>query len=118
DVLADLVRIPSTAPDEGAAQEFLATRARAAGMTAELWDTDPEELAAHPAFATADHSRHARPNLTAILSGSGGGDRSIAVSGHIDVVPIEPVSHWTREPWGGTVEGDRLYGRGALDMKG
>jgi acetylornithine deacetylase len=40
------------------------------------------------------------------------------VSGHIDVVSAEPTSHWTHDPFGGDVVGDRLYGRGALDMKG
>jgi succinyl-diaminopimelate desuccinylase len=37
-------------------------------------------------------------------------------NGHIDVV--EPGHGWTRDPFGGAIEGDRLYGRGTADMKG
>ena len=29
-----------------------------------------------------------------------------------------PRDHWHYGPWGGTIDGDRLYGRGAMDMKG
>ena len=58
----------------------------------------------------------ARPNVGARLPGAGGG-RSLVLSGHVDTVPIgaEP---WTRDPFGGEIEGNRLYGRGSNDMKG
>ena len=35
---------------------------------------------------------------------------------HMDVVPID--EPWTRDPFGGEVVDGRLYGRGAVDMKG
>ena len=41
----------------------------------------------------------------------------LVVNGHLDVVPINP-DGWTRDPFGGELEGDRLYGRGMADMKG
>ncbi len=37
--------------------------------------------------------------------------------GHLDVVPADP-SAWKQDPYSPHVEGDRLYGRGAADMKG
>lgn len=37
---------------------------------------------------------------------------------HTDTVGIAPGSVWTRDPFGGEIEGRFLYGRGAADMKG
>ncbi|MGS1009394.1 acetylornithine deacetylase [Achromobacter anxifer] len=55
-----------------------------------------------------------RANLYASLGGSVGG---ILLSGHTDVVPVAG-QDWTRDPFRLTDEGERLYGRGACDMKG
>jgi acetylornithine deacetylase len=56
-----------------------------------------------------------RPNVGARLQGRGEG-RSLVLSGHIDTVPVGHAS-WVRNPFGGQVEGNRLYGRGSNDMK-
>ncbi len=40
-----------------------------------------------------------------------------ALSGHTDVVPVTG-QNWRRDPWAATAEDDRIYGRGACDMKG
>ncbi|MBV6520301.1 MAG: N-formyl-4-amino-5-aminomethyl-2-methylpyrimidine deformylase [Gemmatimonadaceae bacterium] len=40
---------------------------------------------------------------------------ALHLNGHIDVVPVG--AGWTRDPFGGTVERGRVYGRGASDMK-
>ena len=37
---------------------------------------------------------------------------------HTDTVGIAPGSVWTREPFGGEIDGPFLYGRGVADMKG
>ena len=39
------------------------------------------------------------------------------LSGHTDVVPVDGQA-WTSEPFVATIRGDKLYGRGACDMKG
>jgi acetylornithine deacetylase len=39
------------------------------------------------------------------------------LNGHIDVVSPEPLSAWTYDPWAAEIVGDRMYGRGAMDMK-
>jgi acetylornithine deacetylase len=44
-------------------------------------------------------------------------DGGIVLSGHTDVVPADP-SEWTSDPFVLTERGDRLYARGACDMKG
>ena len=41
----------------------------------------------------------------------------LVLSGHFDTVPLGELK-WTREPFSGKIEGDRIYGRGSSDMKG
>jgi len=54
-----------------------------------------------------------RPNLIARLVGSGGG-KSLLLNGHLDTVPPYDMSN----PFQARQIGDRLYGRGSVDMKG
>lgn len=58
-----------------------------------------------------------RPNLIARLDGLDAEAPAIGFTGHVDVVPLGEVL-WTRDPFAGETEGDRLFGRGAADMKG
>jgi acetylornithine deacetylase len=45
------------------------------------------------------------------------GDKpGIVLSGHTDVVPVDG-QNWSSDPFKATLRGDRLYGRGACDMK-
>lgn len=86
--------------------EYLAGRLEAAGFAVEL-------LRAHG--APGDCEAYPRWNLVARREGTRPGD-CVHFNGHHDVVEV---GHgWTRDPFGGAVEGDRLYGRGACDMKG
>ena len=39
-------------------------------------------------------------------------------NGHIDTVPAGDQSLWSVDPWGAVVKDDKLFGRGACDMKG
>jgi succinyl-diaminopimelate desuccinylase len=55
----------------------------------------------------------AKPNVLATLAGAR--DRTLVFNGHLDTVPYG--DDWTRDPLGER-DGDRLYGRGATDMKG
>jgi acetylornithine deacetylase len=45
-----------------------------------------------------------------------GAKPGIVLSGHTDVVPVDG-QNWASDPFKATVKGDRLYGRGACDMK-
>ena len=54
-----------------------------------------------------------RPSVVATKRGSGGG-RSLLLNGHLDTVGVAGME----APFEPRVEGDRLYGRGAYDMKG
>jgi len=44
-------------------------------------------------------------------------NNGLVLSGHTDVVPVEGQA-WSSEPFTATIRGDKLYGRGACDMKG
>ena len=44
-------------------------------------------------------------------------DGGVVLNGHTDVVPVEG-QQWSSDPFTLTRKGDRLYGRGAVDMKG
>lgn len=57
-----------------------------------------------------------RTNLIARLEGKGH-KAPICFTGHMDIAPLGAVP-WSRDPFGGEIEGDRLYGRGSSDMKG
>lgn len=59
-----------------------------------------------------------RPNVTAVWKAAAPGGHSLILNGHIDVVPVSSPELWSHAPWGGEIEGDWLYGRGAADMKG
>ncbi|SER87680.1 M20 family metallopeptidase [Natrinema salaciae] len=56
----------------------------------------------------------AKPNLLVTLPGAS--DRTLLYNGHLDTVPFD-ADAWSHDPLGERV-GDRLYGRGATDMKG
>lgn len=61
----------------------------------------------------------ARPNLVATFSAlpEHRTDRPLVLSCHVDCVPADP-SRWTHSPWSGHYDGDYVWGRGAIDMKG
>lgn len=55
-----------------------------------------------------------KPNLLARVPGQT--SRTLLFNGHVDTVPYD-LEEWTYDPLGERVE-DRIYGRGATDMKG
>lgn len=56
-----------------------------------------------------------RTSLVARMAGSS--DKPpICFTGHVDTVPLGD-AEWTRDPFSGEVDGDRLFGRGTSDMK-
>jgi len=103
DLVAALVRIDSANPDlvpggagEAEIAEFVAGWLRDAGLEVEL-----------------DEAAPGRPNVVAVAPGTGGG-ASLMLNAHMDTVGVEGVER----PFEPVVEGGRLHGRGAYDMKG
>lgn len=107
DLTSSLVKIPSVNPPgkEKDVAEYIASWFERRGFDVELVEAAED-----------------RPNVMVTLADRprGGGDervgRSFILNGHMDVVPEG--SGWTRDPFGGTIEGGRVYGRGSADMKG
>lgn len=60
---------------------------------------------------------HGRENAVGVICGAGGG-RSLIYNGHVDVVPPGRADNWSDgDPFSGRTDGERIYGRGATDMK-
>ena len=55
---------------------------------------------------------------TSVVARAGGSDTKppLCLTGHIDTVALGSAP-WTRDPFAGEADGDRLYGRGSSDMK-
>jgi acetylornithine deacetylase/succinyl-diaminopimelate desuccinylase-like protein len=100
DLLQRLIRFNTVNPpgNEEEAQLFLRDLVAEAGWECELLSAE-----------------EGRPNLVARLRGESEGP-ALAMICHVDTVPAEP-SEWTRDPWGGDLHDDYVWGRGALDMK-
>jgi acetylornithine deacetylase len=112
---AELVRVPSVTGDERAVLERLGELAVGHGLDAELHVHDLEALRAHPRHPGEEAPRTELCGLTVTLPGERSG--RVCLNGHVDVVGVgnEP---WSDDPWSGRIEGGRLRGRGAVDMKG
>ena len=103
ELAARLVEIESINPDivaggsgEAAVAHFVAEWCERAGLETTLSEPAPR-----------------RPNVIAVARGSGGG-RSLMLNAHMDTVGVAGVA----DPFTPRVEGGRLFGRGAYDMKG
>lgn len=114
-----LVAQRSVLGDEEPVQRVVEERLRAIGFAAERVYIDTEAALADPAagYPWADLSYAERSSVVGRLAGAGGG-RSMHLSGHIDIVPVERADLWTSDPWAGEIRDGRMYGRAAGDMKG
>lgn len=97
--LRAIARIPSINPPggEGPVAELIAGQLRDLGFGVEVFEAAP-----------------GRPSVVAKLPGRGQGP-SFMLNGHMDVQPAG--GGWKHDPFGAEMEGDRLFGRGVIDMK-
>lgn len=114
--LVDLVRIPSVTGDEEAAIRRVADWLSAAGAEVDYWYDGIAKLVADPNYPGHEIERAWVPVVAGMIRGTRPGP-TIVLTGHVDVVPPGDYSQWIRDPFAGYIEGDKLYGRGAADMK-
>jgi succinyl-diaminopimelate desuccinylase len=97
-----LVQFPTVNPpgNEAAHQQYLAGELKALGLDVKLVEAVP-----------------GRPNLIAILKGTGGGKNLLHYAGHADVVDAGDEADWTFPPFSGQLHDGWIYGRGSVDHK-
>lgn len=98
---AALIRAPSVTPEAQAAMGLVAELLSAAGYRVETLTFDTAGVPVVNLYARIGEEG---PNL--------------CFAGHVDVVPVGDAARWTHGPFSGEVAGGRLFGRGAVDMKG
>jgi acetylornithine deacetylase len=116
DVLQRLVRTVSITGDEGAVQDLMAGLLADAGAAVERLDPDPVAARQDPEWPGEEMPRDRLPIVLGRVGRPGG--RRIVLVGHVDVVPPGDPATWDDDPWSGRLDGRRVYGRGACDMKG
>jgi acetylornithine deacetylase/succinyl-diaminopimelate desuccinylase family protein len=99
DLLADLVRIPSLSGEESRIMEFAAQYLESRGFDVKVLGRSQD-----------------RPNVLATI----GTGRSpvVLLNGHLDTVPPANPEQWHSNPYEPVVSDGRVFGLGALDMKG
>jgi succinyl-diaminopimelate desuccinylase len=101
-IARELIRCRSVTPEDGGALSYLQELLARKGFEVH------RAIFAEPGTAPVDnlYARigNARPNLL--------------FAGHTDVVPPGNESAWSHPPFAGELADNRLYGRGAVDMKG
>ena len=101
-IARDLVRCRSVTPEDGGALTYLQDVLAKAGFTVHRMTF------AEPGTAPIE-------NLYARI---GSEKPNLVFAGHTDVVPPGDEAAWRHPPFAGDIAGDKLYGRGAVDMKG
>jgi succinyl-diaminopimelate desuccinylase len=101
ETLTKLISFKSITPQGRDALEYVAEICRGHGFKCDLREFGPEE--------------EKTSNLYAIL---GNGSPNICFAGHVDVVPPGDEKAWKNDPFTAVIADGRVYGRGAVDMKG
>ena len=113
--LSTLIPLRSDRGLESPMQERMAALLAEAGMEVDRWSIDLEALEGHPAYS----SEIPREEALGVVGRMGGGrGPTLVLNGHVDVVPQGDPALWSVPAWSATVQDGKVYGRGAVDMKG
>jgi acetylornithine deacetylase len=117
DDLQTLIRTESVTGSEEVVADWAAGALQELGMAVEVVRPDLATLRDDPAWPGEEVARLSLPVVVGRVGRDDGGRRLI-LSGHLDVVPPGDPATWSVDPWAADIRDDRLYGRGACDMKG
>ncbi|KXB05762.1 hypothetical protein AKJ49_00155 [candidate division MSBL1 archaeon SCGC-AAA382A03] len=82
------------------------------------WEVDPKNLEDFPGSGiNSERDMSDMPIVTGELKTDQKG-KSLILNGHYDVVPAGDSEKWSTDPFGAEIIDDKIYGRGACDMKG
>ena len=114
--LVELVSIPSISGTDAESdiQHSLAKQLRGLDLDVDLWQLDLDRLTTDPSFPGWEAPR---TESWGLVAASGPGEPELVLQGHVDVVPPGDLGAWAADPFGGTVTGRRVHGRGTCDMK-
>ncbi|MET3803487.1 acetylornithine deacetylase [Nakamurella sp. UYEF19] len=118
--LSALIQVPSISGTdvENSVQDDLARRLTQIGTEVDHWSIPLAETIGAHNFPGAEVDRSEAYGLVGRLAGRGDGP-SLMLNGHVDVVPPGDLAAWPRnDPFDGAADAERVYGRGACDMKG
>lgn len=117
-LLSDLVRCPSLLGAEKGAQDVVRGVFEDMDLQVDEFAIDEAKLKQHPGYSPSIVSYDGRHNIVGThRPRRGTRGKSLIFNGHIDVVPVGAERLWTRPPFEPWIDGDKLYGRGAGDMK-
>lgn len=116
DRLVELIRIPSVTGEEDPAIHRIATWLQEADVEVDYWYDGMASLLRDPHYGGHEVERAWVPVVAGMVRGARPGP-TVMLTGHIDVVPPGDYEHWADDPFSGHVDGDRVVGRGAADMK-
>ena len=101
DIAQALIRSPSVTPADEGAMDVLQSALEELGFTCHRLP-----------FATGN-----APEVQNLYARIGDRAPNFCFAGHTDVVPVGDANEWSVDPFAAEIKGDRLYGRGASDMK-
>lgn len=115
-IIQDVVRIKSVVGNEQEMQAYMIKKYEELNLMIHEIEPEYAKVSSHEAFIDSGIPFKDRKNIIGIHKGVNDG-KSLTIHGHVDVVSPEPFSNWTKDPWGGDIIGNKLYGRGSADMK-
>ena len=101
DLAQALIRCPSVTPADEGAMDVLQSALEELGFTCHRLP-----------FAAGN-----APEVQNLYARIGDRAPNFCFAGHTDVVPVGDANEWSVDPFAAEIKGDRLYGRGASDMK-